>query len=356
MGRTLAAHAGWRPFGAALAAAAFAGPAAAGPPQYYGFSWLHGRSAASTPYAFANIDARPVYVADPVADACAQSVSLYESDGVSSILGFNDFLYGEDNATAVPRPDAIRLFDAWWSGSGNRAGVKPPWVVAIWPADEALLRCNGASDVPACLEPYLDFVSHIRDAIAGTGVVLVDSFDPISVSGGALAQQAGNLIGAGIRWFGYHQYGVLHPLTDAAYGANVAAVRQVVEEYGAQGYGTRFVLVGDGFHDAAHTKVVGGNVVPWDWSDHRSVVDEDFQVACRNDAVALILFNWPDYRPAGEDTVLGSVSFQDPSACWEACLGRLVKFGETVCDLCGGGPAIAGCRLPRSLRRHLRRP
>ncbi|MGD1148193.1 MAG: hypothetical protein ABR961_09610 [Thermoanaerobaculaceae bacterium] len=339
-------------FAATMAITAFAGTCVAAAPQYFGFSWVHNPSAVSTPYSFTNIDVRPVYVSDPATKASGESQFLYESYGVCSILGFNDFLFGEDNTTAVPRSDAIQLFDAWWDGGVNHSTIRPPWVVAIWPADEALLRCNGAQDISGCLQPYLDFVSHIRDRVAGTGVLLVDSFDPITVSSGLFTQEADNLVNIGIRWFGYHQYWVLHPLTDATYEANVQRVRQIADQFRRQGYDTRFALVGDAFHDSAHTKVVGGTVLPWDWSDHRTVVDEDFQVACLNNAVALILFNWPDFPGSGEENALGSVSFQDPAACWEACLGRFVKFGETTCSLCGGVPMPVGCR-GSLVRRHL---
>jgi len=340
---------------AAMVMCVIAATGEAATPTYFGFSWVHSSSAATTPYAFTNIDVRPVYVSDPVDCASLASRSLYDSYGVTSVLGFNDFLFGEDNTTAVPRPDAIELFDAWWDGGPNRGTIRPPWVIAIWPADEALLRCNGAQDVTACLQPYLAFVSHIRDRVVGTGVLLVDSFNPFTVSDGLLAQQAGNLLNAGIRWFGYHHYGVLHPLTDVAYEADVGRVRQIVDGFRAQGYPTRFALIGDGFHDSSHTKLVGGTVVPWDWSDHKTVVDEDFQVACLNNAVALILFDWPNYNWLAEQNVTGSEGFQDPAACWEACLGRFVKFGETTCSLCGGGPLPVGCRPPRRVRRHLRR-
>lgn len=323
----------------------------AGPPQYFGFSWLHNPLAAAVPYSFTNIDVRPVYVSDPAAEAASDSRCLYDSYGVSSVLGFNDFLFGENNTTAVPRPDAIRLFDAWWDESVNRSTVRPPAVVAIWPADSALLRCGGSPDVAGCLRPYLDFVRHIRDTVAGTGVLLVDSFDSASVSGGVLSQQADALLDAGIRWFGYHQYGVLHPLTDPTYQANVTRVRQIVDRFGLLGYGTQFVLVGDAFASPVHTKVVAGSVLPWDWDDYRTVAGEDFQIACRHDAIALILFNWPDYSWLEEQNTIGSVSFGDPAACWEACLGRFVKFGEAACTQCGGAPSPVGCRHPLRVRR-----
>ena len=340
---------------AATAIVALAATRAAAAPQYFGFSWVHNPIAATVPYGFTNIDVRPVYISDPVTKASEDSQAIYDAYGVTSVLGFNDFLYGENNTTAVPRPNAIQLFDDWWNGGANRITIRPPRVVAIWPADSALLRCDGAKDVSACLQPYFAFVSHIRDRVGGTGVLLVDSFDAATVADGLLAQQAVNLVGAGIRWLGYHQYDVLHPLTDPAYEANVHRVRQLADGFRVQGYGTRFVLVGDAFHDANHTKLVGGLVVPWDWGDHREVVDEDFQIACLNDAVALILFNWPDYSWLAEQNVTGSVSFQDPAACWEACLGRLIKFGETPCTLCGPAPVPLNCLGPGMVRRHLRR-
>jgi hypothetical protein len=341
---------------AAMVAYALGRTCAAAAPQYFGFSWLHSTSAATIPYPFTNIDVRPVSVSDPAAQAWADSRSLYESYGVSSVLGFNDFLFGDNNTSAVTRPDAVQLFDTWWDSEANRSTVRPPWVVAIWPADSALLRCGGAPDIAGCLEPYLAFVSHIRDRTGGTGVILIDTFDSVSVATGLLMQEAGDLAGAGIRWFGYNQYGVLHPLADATYQANVRRVREIAEGLDAQGYGTRFFLVGDAFHASPHVKLVDGVVVPWDWSDHRTVVDEDFQIACRNDAVALILFNWPSYSWLGEQNVLGSESFQDPAACWETCVGRFVKFGESTCTLCGGVPMPVTFRYPLRPRRRLTRP
>ena len=338
-----------------MAIPALIGTCLAAPPQYFGFSWVHNPIAATLPYSFTNLDVRPVYVFDPVTRAAEDSRSIYETYGVSSVLGFNDFIYGEDNTTSVARPDAIQLFDAWWDCGANRTTIRPPSAVAIWPADSALLRCDQAENVSGCLQPYLAFVSHIRDRIAGTGVILVDSFDAATVADGLLTQQAVNLVGAGIRWLGYHQYDVLHPLTDLAYEANVHRVRQIADDFRRQGYDTRFVLVGDAFHDPSHTKTVGGTVVPWDWNDHRTVVDEDFQVACQNNAVALVLFNWPDYSWLAEQNVTGSVSFQDPAACWEVCLGRFVKFGEATCSLCGPIPMPVSCRVPWRVRRHLRR-
>lgn len=325
-------------------------------PQYFGFSWVHNASAASAPYSFTNIDVRPVYISDPVSGASDVSRSLYDSYRVSSVLGFDDFLYGEDNTTSSPRPDAIQRFDAWWEASSNQTAIKPPWVIAFWPANEALLRCAGAADVSHCLRPYFEFVGHIHDRVAGTGIVLVDTFDSTTVASGLLAQQADALVSAGMRWFGYHQYAVLHPLTDPTYQANVHTVREIADGYRSAGYGTRFFLVGDGFHGPSHVKPVGTTLVPWDWVDHRAVVDEDFQVACLNGAVALILFNWPNYSWLAEQNVVGSVSFEDPAACWEGCLGRFVKFGEPTCTLCGGMSAPVSCPGYPRLRRHLHRP
>lgn len=340
---------------APLVLVTLAGTCAQAAPRYFGFSWVHNPSAATVPYSFTNIDVRPVYVSDPVTKASDDARSIYDSYGVSSVLGFNDFLYGENNTGAVPRPDAIDLFDAWWDGSVNRSTVRPPWVIAVWPADSALLRCDGAPDVAACLQPYLAFVGHVRDRVAGAGVLLVDSFDSATVADGLLTRQAIELANAGIRWFGYHQYGVMHPLADATYQANVRRVRQLAAELRTAGYPAQFVLVGDAFHDRFHTKLAGGVLVLWDWADHRAVVGEDFRVACLSDAVALILFNWPDYSWLAEQNVTGSASFQNPAACWEACLGRFVKFHETTCDICGDGPAALNCLGPGLVRRHLRR-
>jgi hypothetical protein len=320
-----------------------AAPAGAGTPAYFGFSWLHNPHAASTPYAFANIDVRPVYVSDAPGDATRVSQALYESYGVSSVLGFNDFLYGESNASATVRPDAMQLFDDWWAENG--AEVQPPWVVALWPADEALERCStSGGDVEACLKPYYAFVRHVHDLVAPNGVTLVDSFGAGTVSGGLLAQEAERLVDAGITWFGYHQYYVLHPLTDPVYRANVTTVKSLVDARAAQG--ARFLLVGDGFHAPwGHLKSEDGHTVPWDWSDHAGVVEEDYQIACESDAVALILFNWPDYTWLGEVGTLGSESFGNPARCVEQCIGTLVKHGEDTCGACA-----------RRLRRVVRRP
>jgi len=333
-------------------AVAVASGAAAEPPRYFGFTWVHGRTAAAVPYEFANLDVRAVYVSDPAGDAAAESRRLYAAFGVGSILGFNDFLFGEDNTSAATRPDAVRLFDAWWDAAENRTAVAPPQVVAVWPADSALLRCGGAPDVAACLAPYFEFVGHIRDRLAGTGVVLVDSFDAASVASGLLEREADDLLAAGIRWFGYHQYDVLHPLADPVYQANVGRVRALEMGFESRGFAAEFVLVGDAFDDAAHAKASGGSFVRWDWGDHRTVVDEDFQVACRSGAVALILFNWPDYSWLAERGVTGSVGFGEPAACWEACLGRFVKFSESVCTLCGE-PMVVRSDGPLTARRRL---
>ncbi len=329
-----------------VAAVCAAGPVLAGTPAFFGFTWLHGASAPAAPYAFSNIDVRPVYVSDPPGNAAFVSRALFDLYGVASVLGFNDFLYGEDNTSATPRPDAIERFDAWWSQ--NSGAIRPPWVIGVWPADEALDRCSTSPDLDACLAPYYAFVGHIHDLVAPGGVVLADSFSASAVSSGLLAQQAERLAAAGVTWFGYHQYYVLHPLGDPAYQANVAAVRAVVGEVASHGADARFVLIGDGFHAPwGHLKSVGGRTVPWTWADHATVVEEDFQVASANDAVALIFFNWPDYSWLSETATEGSVSFRYPAGCREACLGRLVKLGEDTCGLCDARPIRRRVTGPR---------
>jgi hypothetical protein len=293
------------------------------------------------------------------------AATIYQLFGVSTILGFTDFLY--ESGGSEPRggwnickhhnnqycsEEAELEFDKWWAN--NWSYTKFPEILAIWPADEAFLRCSTRPEgmtFSQCLQPYYNFARHIRDKVWPNGVQLADTFDPYTVESGNLDKEIGNIIESGIRWLGYHQYGIKRPLDDATYKNHVHRVREMVDSYRQQGRHTEFFLVGDGFH------LDGFDGAPhqgWTWNDHKNVLEQQLTIACRNHAIAFIIFNWPSWLE-NDRWFKGSSSFEYPADCGQRCIGYAIKYGELQCDFCSDSGPLQCCNsfCPRPPRRKL---
>jgi hypothetical protein len=292
--------------------------------RYFGYyGWYPDDLAASDFYARAGAFANLVVVRVPVMDvstcqAC-EAAAWRASNGMHTAFDLSDLLYADNGPAYRPAEETASLFAAWWRANGSAAD--PRTVPALYPADEAVLRCSdptsaGFDDLEACLQPFYAFVRLVHRAAPDI---------PLAVSIGRTempmmpADYLRTLEGLGVLWIGYHDYGVADPLRDPVLRANVAALKVDLAP------GQELVLVGDAFSSGLPPGRYG--YVAW----------ADYQLACREGAVALVEFAWPNWVESGTP-LQGAVELPASVLGVHRCIGLRILAGNRSCAGCWPRP------------------